>query len=123
MCMMNAAAPVRPFLATRGHFLLLLAALAGCLAGNSAALADPGAELFWPQWRGPLSTGEAPHEGRQQNNTFASASPVTDGKRLLAIRLGRQGDLTGTDAIVWSHGKNTPYVPSPLLADSQRLFA
>lgn len=27
---------------------------------------------------------EAPHEGRQQNNTFASASPLTDGKLLLA---------------------------------------
>jgi outer membrane protein assembly factor BamB len=27
---------------------------------------------------------EAPHEGRQENNTFASASPVTDGKLLLA---------------------------------------
>src|SRR5665213_3263017 len=27
---------------------------------------------------------EAPHEGHQENNTFASASPVTDGKLLLA---------------------------------------
>jgi outer membrane protein assembly factor BamB len=36
---------------------------------------------------------------------------------LQAVRLGRKGDLTGTDAIVWSHGQNTPYVPSPLLTD------
>jgi len=322
--------------------------MAAWLAGNTTALADPAAELFWPQWRGPRSTGEAPHadppvtwsethnvkwkasipgegdstpivwggrvfllaaiptgtnvaapaapqapteiyqfvvlcldrasgkvlwqrvvrqeaphEGRQENNTFASASPVTDGKRLLAyfgsrglhcydfdgnlkwekdfgrmktkmrfgegaspalwgdkvvvnwdqegadfivaldtasgqelwrtprdegtgwstplivecngrrevivnatkkvraydlatgkelwscagqtvnaipspvarggvvyltsgfrgsalqgVRLDRQGELTGTDAIVWSHDKNTPYVPSPLLADN-----
>jgi outer membrane protein assembly factor BamB len=39
------------------------------------------------------------------------------GNALLAIRLGREGDLSGSDAIAWSHGKNTPYVPSPLLTD------
>ncbi len=37
------------------------------------------------------------------------------GNALLAIRLGRTGDLTGTDAILWSARKGTPYVPSPLL--------
>ncbi len=44
---------------------------------------------------------------------------VTSGFRgaaLQAIRLGRTGDLTGTDAIVWTRNKSTPYVPSPLLA-------
>jgi outer membrane protein assembly factor BamB len=40
------------------------------------------------------------------------------GNALQAIRLGRAGDLTGSDAIVWSHNKGTPYVPSPLLADN-----
>jgi outer membrane protein assembly factor BamB len=46
------------------------------------------------------------------------------GNALLAIRLGRTGDLTGTDAIVWSHGKGTPYVPSPLLyGDRLYLFS
>jgi outer membrane protein assembly factor BamB len=39
------------------------------------------------------------------------------GNALQAIRLGGTGDLTGTDAIVWSRNKSTPYVPSPLLAD------
>jgi outer membrane protein assembly factor BamB len=39
------------------------------------------------------------------------------GNALQAIRLGRTGDLTGTDAIVWNHNKSTPYVPSPLLSD------
>ncbi|MHB1307620.1 MAG: outer membrane protein assembly factor BamB family protein [Limisphaerales bacterium] len=43
------------------------------------------------------------------------------GAALLAIRLGHTGDLTGTDAIAWSHNKNTPYVPSPLLYN-QRLY-
>ena len=44
------------------------------------------------------------------------------GNALLAIRLGRQGDLTGTDAIVWSHKKSTPYVPSPLLYSGRLYF-
>lgn len=39
------------------------------------------------------------------------------GSALQAIRLGRTGDLTGTDAIAWSRTKSTPYVPSPLLVD------
>ena len=34
---------------------------------------------------------------------------------LLAIKLGRTGDLSGTDAIAWSLTRDTPYVPSPLL--------
>jgi outer membrane protein assembly factor BamB len=38
------------------------------------------------------------------------------GAALFAIGLGRTGDLAGTDAIRWTHNKNTPYVPSPLLA-------
>jgi outer membrane protein assembly factor BamB len=44
------------------------------------------------------------------------------GSALLALRLGRTGDLTGSDAIVWSLNKNTPYVPSPLLADDRLYF-
>lgn len=39
------------------------------------------------------------------------------GNALLAIRLDKaQGDITDSrEAVVWRHGKNTPYVPSPLL--------
>ncbi|MDX1951307.1 MAG: PQQ-binding-like beta-propeller repeat protein [Verrucomicrobiota bacterium] len=44
------------------------------------------------------------------------------GNSLLAIKLGRTGDLTGTDAIAWSHNKNTPYVPSPLLYGERLYF-
>lgn len=58
----------------------------------------------------------------------AIPSPVADadtvyvtsgfrGSALFAIALGRTGDLTGTDAIRWSHNESTPYVPSPLLVD------
>src|SRR6185436_8893012 len=46
---------------------------------------------------------EVPHEGRQQNNTFASASPITDGKIVLAF-FGSRGlhcyDLEGN--LKWS---------------------
>lgn len=37
------------------------------------------------------------------------------GSALHAIRLGRTGELTGTDGVAWSLKKATPYVPSPLL--------
>jgi outer membrane protein assembly factor BamB len=38
------------------------------------------------------------------------------GNNLKAIRLaGANGDLTGTESIVWSVDRDTPYVPSPLL--------
>ncbi len=36
---------------------------------------------------------------------------------LMAIRLGRTRDLTGTDAIVWSTTRGTSYTPSPVLHD------
>jgi outer membrane protein assembly factor BamB len=40
------------------------------------------------------------------------------GNNLKAIRLaGAKGDLTGSDAIVWTLDRDTPYVPSPLLYD------
>jgi outer membrane protein assembly factor BamB len=60
----------------------------------------------------------------------AVPSPVADkdtvyvtsgfrGSALFAFALGRTGDLSGTDAVRWSYNRNTPYVPSPLLADGQ----
>ena len=44
------------------------------------------------------------------------------GNALLAIRLGRTGDLAASDAIAWTHNKNTPYVPSPLLYNEKLYF-
>lgn len=60
-------------------------------------------------------------------------SPVSDfgmvyamsgfrGNALLAIQLGRTGDLTGTDAVAWKHDRSTPYVPSPLLYGERLYF-
>jgi outer membrane protein assembly factor BamB len=40
----------------------------------------------------------------------------------MAVRLGRTGDLTGTDAIRWTVNRGTPYVASPLLYDGLLYF-
>jgi outer membrane protein assembly factor BamB len=41
--------------------------------------------------------------------------------KLMAIRLGKTGDLTGTDAILWSQTRGTSYTPSPVL-DGGKLY-
>lgn len=40
----------------------------------------------------------------------------------LAIALGRTGDLTDTDAVLWTFNRGTPYVASPLLYDGLLYF-
>ena len=40
-------------------------------------------------------------------------------KMLMAIRLGRRGDLSGTDAIAWSTPRGVSYTPSPLLHEGR----
>jgi outer membrane protein assembly factor BamB len=44
------------------------------------------------------------------------------GNSLLAIKLGKDGDLTDSDAIAWRHDRSTPYVPSPLLYGKRLYF-
>lgn len=44
------------------------------------------------------------------------------GAALRAIKLGRTGNLTDTDAVAWQHNKSTPYVPSPLLSGDRLYF-
>ncbi|HYP09345.1 MAG TPA: PQQ-binding-like beta-propeller repeat protein [Bryobacteraceae bacterium] len=41
---------------------------------------------------------------------------------LLAIRLGREGDLTGTDAILWTNQRGNSYTPSPVLHEGKLYF-
>jgi outer membrane protein assembly factor BamB len=44
-------------------------------------------------------------------------------RAMLAIRLeGAKGDITGTDAVVWTRNRDTPYVPSPVLYDNALCF-
>ncbi len=80
-----------------------------------------------------LATGEVLWEtGGMTVNTIPSpvhadgvvyATSGFRGSALRAIRLaGANGDLTGTEAILWSHDRDTPYVPSPLLYRGQIYF-
>jgi outer membrane protein assembly factor BamB len=57
-------------------------------------------------------------------------APVSDGQmvwvmsgfrnpNLLAVKLGREGDLTGTDAIAWQNQRGNSYTPSPVLAEGK----
>jgi len=41
---------------------------------------------------------------------------------LMAIRLGREGDLTGTDAIVWTNDRGNSYTASPVLHEDKLYF-
>lgn len=44
-------------------------------------------------------------------------------RALIAIRLeGAQGDITGTDQVLWTRATMTPYVPSPLLYNDALYF-
>lgn len=39
--------------------------------------------------------------------------------KLLAIKLGKEGDLTGTDSVLWSHTRGLSYTLSPILYDNK----
>jgi outer membrane protein assembly factor BamB len=54
----------------------------------------------------------------QQNDVIYAMSGHRDPK-LMAIRLGREGDLTGSDAIIWSQTRGTSYTASPVLHDNK----
>lgn len=56
------------------------------------------------------------------NNTVIVMSGHRDPNRM-AIKLGRDGDLTGTDAIVWQNTKGNSYTPSPVLFEGRLYFA
>jgi len=72
-------------------------------------------ELIW-ECAG-LGANTIPHPVHQDDLVF-----VMSGYRdpnLMAIRLGRKGDLTNTDAIVWSQTRGNSYTPSPVLHDNK----
>jgi outer membrane protein assembly factor BamB len=53
----------------------------------------------------------------QQGDMVYVMSGYRDPK-LMAIRLGRTGDLTGTDAVVWESTRGLSYTPTPVLHDN-----
>ena len=67
-------------------------------------------------WRGPGTVGHPiPSAVAGAGVVIVSAGSSERGKRAIAIRPGSNGDLAGTDAILWQRDKNTAYVPSPIL--------
>lgn len=80
-----------------------------------------------------LATGEVIWRCRGLSNNIV-ASPVIDGgigyfansyntRNLLAIRFaGAKGDLTGSERVLWTRRRGTPYVPSPLLYEGVLYF-
>ncbi len=54
-----------------------------------------------------------------QHNDLVFAMSGHTVKLLMAIRLGRRGDLTGTDAVAWSTARGVSYTPSPLLHENR----
>lgn len=81
-----------------------------CLRGHDL---ETGA-LLW-ECRG-LSSNVVASPVAADGIVYAGSSYET--RSLLAVRLdGARGDITGTDQVLWTRRRGTPYVPSPLLYD------
>lgn len=65
-------------------------------------------------WEGPALTRNVIPSPVTANGVVYTISGF-QGNALFAIKLGRTGDLSNTDSILWKHSRGTPYVPSPLL--------
>jgi outer membrane protein assembly factor BamB len=71
--------------------------------------------LLWEA--GGLGENTIPQPVQHEDLVYAMSGHTV--KMLMAIRLGRAGNLTGTDAIAWSTARGASYTPSPLLHDSR----
>lgn len=69
---------------------------------------------------GPLTANSIPSAVTGHGMVYSMAG--FRGSALYAVKLGRTGELTGTDAIAWSRNRDTPYVPSPLLYDDRLYY-
>jgi outer membrane protein assembly factor BamB len=66
---------------------------------------------------GGLGVNPIPQPVRQDDLIFAMTGYQSP--NLMAIRLGREGDVTGTDAVVWSQTKGNSYTASPVIYDNK----
>ena len=64
-----------------------------------------------------LGENSVPQMVQHRDLVFAMSGHTI--KLLMAIRLGRTGVLTGTDAIAWSTARGVSYTPSPLLHEGR----
>ena len=72
-------------------------------------------KLIWEC--GGLGLNTIPQPVRQDDMVFVMSGYINP--NLMAIRLGREGNLTGTDAVVWSQTKGNSYTPSPVIFDNK----
>ncbi len=72
-------------------------------------------KLIWEC--GGLGRNTIPQPVRQDDLVFVMSGYMNP--NLMAIRLGREGDLTGTDAIVWSQTKGNSYTASPVIHNNK----
>lgn len=72
-------------------------------------------ELLWEA--AGLGENTIPQPVQHGDLVFAMSGHTI--RMLMAIRLGRRGNLTKTDAIVWSTARGASYTPSPLLSDGR----
>jgi outer membrane protein assembly factor BamB len=71
-----------------------------------------------PLWEAAgLGENTIPQPVQHDDLIFAMSGHTV--KMLMAIRLGRKGTLTGTDAIAWSTPRGASYTPSPLLHEGR----
>jgi outer membrane protein assembly factor BamB len=73
---------------------------------------DTGKRIWWA--RG-LGQNTIPQPVAYGGLVFAMSGFINP--NLMAIKLGREGDLTDTDAIVWRNQRGNSYTPSPVLHD------
>jgi outer membrane protein assembly factor BamB len=66
---------------------------------------------------GGLGVNTIPQPVRQDDLIFVMSGYINP--KLMAIRLGKEGDLTGTDSVVWSQTKGNSYTSSPLIYDNK----
>jgi outer membrane protein assembly factor BamB len=72
-------------------------------------------ELIWEA--AGLGENTIPQPVQHGDLVFAMSGHTI--RMLMAIRLGRRGNLTNTDAIAWSTARGASYTPSPLLSDGR----
>ncbi|HEY7180011.1 MAG TPA: PQQ-binding-like beta-propeller repeat protein [Blastocatellia bacterium] len=64
-----------------------------------------------------LGANVIPHPAQYNDTVLVMSGYVAP--KLMAIRLGREGDLTGGDAVIWSQTRGMSYTPSPVLYDNK----
>ncbi|MCH8333727.1 PQQ-like beta-propeller repeat protein [Candidatus Sumerlaeota bacterium] len=74
--------------------------------------------MKWLQLRAGLGANAIPTPVTQDGMVYVMTG-FRPPRRLMAIRLGHEGDLTGTDAVVWTVERGTSYTPSPVLHENK----